>query len=107
MRVLAFDTSTAVTAVALLDGVRVLAEDEGPNEDRHGDVLLPRVQGVLAGAGLALGEVELIAVGIGPGSFTGLRIGLATAKGLALATGIPRRGVCSRRALAAGAAGDA
>jgi len=103
MRVLAFDTSTPVTAVALLDAGRVLAEDERPNEDRHGDVLLPRVRELLARAGIALARVELIAVGIGPGSFTGLRIGLASAKGLALATGLPVRGVCSLRALAAGA----
>jgi tRNA threonylcarbamoyladenosine biosynthesis protein TsaB len=107
MRVLAFDTSTSVTAVALLDGERVLVEDERPNEERHGDVLLPRVRELLARAGVALASVELIAVGIGPGSFTGLRIGLATAKGLGLASGVPIRGVCSLRALAAGAGGDA
>jgi tRNA threonylcarbamoyladenosine biosynthesis protein TsaB len=106
MRVLAFDTSTTVTAVALLDGERVLAEDERPNEERHGDVLLPRVRELLERAGVALARIELIAVGIGPGSFTGLRIGLATAKGLALAIGLPVRGVCSLRALAAGAAED-
>ena len=106
MRVLAFDTSTTVTAVALLDGERVLAEDERPNEERHGDVLLPRVRELLERTGVALARIELIAVGVGPGSFTGLRIGLATAKGLALATGLPVRGVCSLRALAAGAAED-
>ena len=102
MRVLAFDTSTPVTAVAVMDGARVLAEDDAPNVDRHGDVLLPRVRAVLARAQLELPAIELLAVGIGPGSFTGLRIGLASAKGLALATGLPLRGVCSLRALAAG-----
>ena len=107
MRVLAFDTSTPVTAVGVLDGAQVLAEEERANEERHGDVLLPRVQAVLAAAGVPLASIELVAVGIGPGSFTGLRIGLATAKGLALATGVPLRGVCSLRALAAGAAGAA
>jgi len=102
MRVLAFDTSTSVTAVAVMDGARLLAHDDAPDEGRHGDVLLPRVQSVLARAQLPLSALELLAVGIGPGSFTGLRIGLASAKGLAIATGLPLRGVCSLRALAAG-----
>lgn len=102
MRVLAFDTSTPRTAVAVVEDERVLAEDDSASEDKHGDTLLPRVRAVLASAGLSLERIELFAVGIGPGSFTGLRIGLATAKGLALATGVPLRGVCSLRALAAG-----
>lgn len=102
MRVLAFDTSTPVTAVAVMDGARVLASDDAPDEGRHGDVLLPRVQSVLERAQLSLSQLQLLAVGIGPGSFTGLRIGLASAKGLAIATGLPLRGVCSLRALAAG-----
>jgi len=102
VRVLAFDTSTPVSAVAVLDGDVVLAEDDRPSEARHGAVLLPRVQSVLAEAGLRPSDVELVAVGIGPGSFTGLRIGLASAKGLALALSRPLRGVCSLRALSAG-----
>jgi tRNA threonylcarbamoyladenosine biosynthesis protein TsaB len=102
MRVLALDTSTPICAVAALDGARVLAEDDRASEQRHGELLLPRIRDVLATAGLAPAALELIAVGIGPGSFTGLRTGLATAKGLALALSIPLRAVCSLRALAAG-----
>lgn len=100
MHVLAFDTSSAVTAVAVTDGDRVLAQDDRPGEQRHAELLLPRVEAALASAGLELRAIELIAVGIGPGSFTGLRVGLATAKGLALATRLPLCGVSSLRVLA-------
>ncbi|MFI5306734.1 MAG: tRNA (adenosine(37)-N6)-threonylcarbamoyltransferase complex dimerization subunit type 1 TsaB [Polyangiales bacterium] len=103
MRILAFDTSTAITAVAVIDGDRVLAEDDSAASERHGELLLPRITAVLASAGLALGQLDLVAVGIGPGSFTGLRIGIATAKGLGLATGVRLCGVCSLQALARGA----
>ncbi len=105
MRILAFDTSSAISAVAVCDGDRVLAQDDSPAEDggKHGEVLLPRIEAVLAAAGLRLQQLELIAVGVGPGSFTGLRVGLATAKGLALATGIALRGVGSLQVMAAGA----
>ena len=103
MRILAFDTSSQLTAVAVTDCERVLAEDHSVGEGRHGDLLLPRIRSQLEVAGVDLGAIELLAVGVGPGSFTGLRIGLATAKGLALATSIPVRGVCSLRVLARGA----
>jgi tRNA threonylcarbamoyladenosine biosynthesis protein TsaB len=102
MRVLAIDTSTPICAVAVLDGERVVAQDDRPSEQRHGELLLPRVQSVLVAAGVSPPALELIAVGIGPGSFTGLRIGLSTVKGLALALSIPLRAVCSLRALALG-----
>jgi tRNA threonylcarbamoyladenosine biosynthesis protein TsaB len=102
MRVLAFDTSSSISAVAVTAGDRVLAEDHSAGSKHQGDVLLPRIAAVLAAAGVPLSAIELIAVGVGPGSFTGLRIGLATAKGLALATSIPIAGVCSLRVLARG-----
>lgn len=100
MRVLAFDTSSAVTAVAVTDGDRVLAHDDRLGEQRHAELLLPRIEAALASARLELRAIELIAVGVGPGSFTGLRVGLATAKGLALATKLPLCGVSSLRVLA-------
>jgi tRNA threonylcarbamoyladenosine biosynthesis protein TsaB len=100
MRILAIDTSSPVSALALLDGERVLVHDDLLTEQRHAEVLLPRIERALQGAGILLRDVELLAVGIGPGSFTGLRVGLATAKGLALATGIPLCGVSSLRVLA-------
>jgi tRNA threonylcarbamoyladenosine biosynthesis protein TsaB len=105
MRVLAFDTATAVSSVALLDGERLCFEAVSAQPGRHGEVLLPRIRQALASAGLALGELDLIAVGLGPGSFTGLRVGLATAKGFGLALGVALRGVCSLEVLALAAWG--
>jgi tRNA threonylcarbamoyladenosine biosynthesis protein TsaB len=103
MRILAFDTSASATAVAVMHGDVLLAEDISPAEERHAETLLPRIQQCLERSGLALAEIDLFAVGIGPGSFTGVRVGVATAKGLALATGKPVRGVVSLAALAASA----
>jgi tRNA threonylcarbamoyladenosine biosynthesis protein TsaB len=103
MNVLAIDTSTAITAVAVLAGATVRAEDNTPTDQKHGDVVLPRVQAVLAAAGLTLAEIELLAVGVGPGSFTGLRVGLATVKGLGFALRKPVRGVSSPLAIASAA----
>jgi tRNA threonylcarbamoyladenosine biosynthesis protein TsaB len=103
MKVLAIDTSTAVTAVAVLDGNVLRAQDNAKTEQRHGDVVLPRVQAVLAAAALTLAEIELLAVGVGPGSFTGLRVGLATIKGLGFALQKPVRGVSSPEAIASAA----
>ena len=107
MRILGFDTSSLVTAIAVTDGDRVLAHDDRSSEQRHAEVLLPRIEAALASAQVGLSAIELIAVGIGPGSFTGLRVGLATAKGLALATKIPLCGVSSLRVLARGVASRA
>jgi tRNA threonylcarbamoyladenosine biosynthesis protein TsaB len=99
-RVLSFDTSSSLTAVAVCRGVEVLAQEAGPSAERHAQTLLPRVQRCLQQAGLGLSDIELVAVGIGPGSFTGVRVGLATAKGLALGSGVPVRGVVSLDAIA-------
>jgi tRNA threonylcarbamoyladenosine biosynthesis protein TsaB len=103
-RILAFDTSANATAVAVVCGERVFAEhDDGSTPGRHAETLLPRIERCLAASSLALGDLDLIAVGIGPGSFTGVRVGIATAKGLALATGTPVRGVVSLASLAVAA----
>lgn len=107
MRILAFDTSAAISAVAVVDGDRVLAEDDAPSAALHGETLVPRIRAAMERAGLAFTDLDLVAVGVGPGSFTGLRVGLATAKGLALATGLALRGVDSLAALARGAIGEA
>lgn len=105
MRILAFDTSGPVASIAVADGENTLAECNGPDRSKHGESLLLSVDETLRRTGLSLAQIELLAVGIGPGSFTGVRVGLATAKGLALATGKPLVGVVSLRALARGAAG--
>jgi tRNA threonylcarbamoyladenosine biosynthesis protein TsaB len=105
MRVLAIDTSSPVSAIAVVDGERVLAHDDAHSEQRHAEVLLPRIGAALAQSGLTLRDIQLLAVGIGPGSFTGLRVGLATAKGLAIATRLSLCGVSSLRVLARAIAG--
>lgn len=108
MRVLAVDTSTYVGSVAVTAGGAVLAEISAFVRAKHGEVLLPHVDRVLDLAGIAPKDVDLLAVGIGPGSFTGTRIGVATMKGLALGLDAPLVGLGSLRVLARGlCAGDA
>jgi tRNA threonylcarbamoyladenosine biosynthesis protein TsaB len=108
MIVLGFDTATPATAVGLMlaDGSTLQARDDPAGERRpgHATRLLPLADGLLAQAGLGWGELERIAVGVGPGTFTGLRIGIATARGLAQALGVELVGVSSLRALAYGSA---
>ena len=106
LRILAFDTSANLTSVAVCDGAQLLVEDENADRDRHAEVLLPRVQRCLSQSGLRLEDIDLFAVGIGPGSFTGVRVGVATAKGFGLALKRPVCGVVSLAALATGAAAD-
>ncbi len=104
MIVLGLDTSTRATAVGLLliDGSLLQARDDPAGEERpgHATRLLPLAHSLLADANLAWGGIERIAVGIGPGTFTGLRIGVATARGLAQSLGVELVGVSSLRALA-------
>jgi tRNA threonylcarbamoyladenosine biosynthesis protein TsaB len=104
MRILAFDTATRATTVALdgVDGGPLEARDDPPSGERprHAGKLLPLAAGLLERAGLELGDVELLAVGVGPGTFTGLRIGVATARALAQALAIPAVGVSTLQSLA-------
>jgi len=102
MRLLALDTSTFVGTVAVTQDGELLAEWSASVRATHGETLLPHVSRVLELSGVALGELDCIAVGIGPGSFTGVRIGVATAKGLALALQKPIVGISSLLTLARG-----
>lgn len=101
MVTLAFDTSTKTASVALLRGEKLLVEQFINTGKNHGETLLPAIENVLAVAGIRIDEVALLAVTVGPGSFTGLRVGASTAKGLAFAEGIPIVGVSTLDALAA------
>ncbi|KRV46834.1 tRNA threonylcarbamoyladenosine biosynthesis protein TsaB [Wenjunlia vitaminophila] len=101
MLLLAFDTATPAITVALHDGVRVLAESTEVDARRHGELLLPAVDRVLATAGARIGDVTDLVVGVGPGPYTGLRVGLVTAAALGDALGVPTHGVCTLDGIAA------
>ncbi len=101
---LAFDTATPFVTVALHDGEDVVAERRSEQRMKHGEQLAPLIEAVLAGAGIVRQDLTAIAVGTGPGPFTGLRVGLVTARTLAFVLEIPVYGVCSLDVLAVEAA---
>ena len=108
---LAFDTATPYVTVALHDGDvegerSIVAERRSDQRMKHGEQLAPLIEAVLADAGIVRQDLTAIAVGIGPGPFTGLRVGLVTARTLALSLGIPVLGVPSLDALAVQAVSD-
>jgi tRNA threonylcarbamoyladenosine biosynthesis protein TsaB len=108
---LAFDTATPVVTVALHDGTRVLSGETAAGARRHGELLAAMIERVLAAGGVGRTDLEAIAVGTGPGPYTGLRAGVVTARVLASALRIPAVGVCTldvmARAAARAAAGRA
>jgi tRNA threonylcarbamoyl adenosine modification protein YeaZ len=106
--VLALDTATPTLVAGLgrwsrEHGVEVLAERAVPSGNRHAELLTPAISDVLADAGLAMGNLEAVVTGLGPGPFTGLRVGVVTAAALADARGLPVVGVCSLDAIGSGA----
>jgi tRNA threonylcarbamoyladenosine biosynthesis protein TsaB len=100
MYILGIETSTKTGSVAIVSDHGVVAQYSLNLEVTHSERLMSTVDRVLSDTGMALSQMSGFAVAIGPGSFTGLRIGLATIKGLALATGKPVAGVPTLRALA-------
>ncbi|MFG3284624.1 tRNA (adenosine(37)-N6)-threonylcarbamoyltransferase complex dimerization subunit type 1 TsaB [Streptomyces sp. NPDC048111] len=100
MLLLAVDTATPAVTVALHDGTSVLAEARQVDARRHGELLLPAVDRVLAEAGLALDAVTDLVVGVGPGPYTGLRVGLVTAATFGSVLGVPVHGLCTLDGLA-------
>ncbi len=95
-KVLAIDTSTSRSCVAIIDGTKVLYSGFRDGATAHGPSLPALVQ-----EALAVSDVDEVVVGMGPGPFTGLRVGIAFAQSFALAREIPVRGVCSLDAIAA------
>ncbi len=89
MKILAIEASGPVAGCALVDGDTLIAEFEIQNKTTHSQTLVPMLDALKQNVGLDLSTVEAIAITEGPGSFTGLRIGAATAKGIALALDIP------------------
>jgi tRNA threonylcarbamoyl adenosine modification protein YeaZ len=98
---LALDTATNAITVALHDATAVVAESSFEDRLRHGELLAPAIAQVLQTAGVPAERITRIAVGVGPGPFTGLRIGLVTAQSMAAALGIDVVGVCTLDVVAA------
>jgi tRNA threonylcarbamoyladenosine biosynthesis protein TsaB len=94
MKILGIETTTQRASIAVVEGDALIAEANLPDGERHSTSLLPALDNLLKACGVRLKELSGIAVGIGPGSFTGIRLGLATARGLSLSLNIPIRGVC-------------
>jgi tRNA threonylcarbamoyladenosine biosynthesis protein TsaB len=89
MKILALDTSTTHLTIAVLDDEKVLSSYHEQVDRNHSSLLVPMIDKTLKNAKLELRDIDAFAVGVGPGSFTGLRIGIATVKGLALSSGKP------------------
>ena len=106
MLVLALDTATTDLVAGVVDGQRVLAQTCVATR-AHNERLMPEIRRLLGEAGVEFADLGAIVVGCGPGPFTGLRVGMATASALGQALGIPVHGVCTHDAVAAELAGDA
>lgn len=103
MKILAFDSSGASCSAAVLADEQIRAEECMAMMRGQAEHLVPMIARVLAAAGIGMGDLDLIAVTLGPGAFTGVRIGIATAQGLALASGVPALGLTSFETAAAAA----
>jgi len=103
MYVLAIDTALAVCAAAVLDTAqgRMLASESAPMARGHAEALMPLIARVMAQSGKKFGDIDRLVVTTGPGSFTGLRVGIAAARGIALAAKIPIVGVSTLAVYAA------
>jgi tRNA threonylcarbamoyl adenosine modification protein YeaZ len=97
---LAFDTATPFVSVALHDGEDVVVELRSDRSMKHGEQLAPLIEQALARAGIGRQDLTAVAVGVGPGPFTGLRVGLVTARTLGYVLDVPVHGVCSLDVLA-------
>lgn len=105
MKLLIIDTSGPVCGVAVMEDEKVLCEYTAQNRNTHSANLMPMAEAALQSAGKTIGEMDAVAAVTGPGSFTGVRIGVATAKGLAHGAGIPCIPVNALEALSLSAGG--
>ena len=108
MLLLALDTATPTLVVGVAHwsaghDIRVLAERAVPSGNRHAELLTPAIQDVLTDAGITMADLGAVVSGLGPGPYTGLRVGVVTAAALADARGLPVVGVCSLDAIGSGA----
>jgi tRNA threonylcarbamoyladenosine biosynthesis protein TsaB len=93
MRILATDTTSSYISIALMDGNTLIAETHFQADRKHTELLLPSTDELLVRMGIALSDLDLLAVSIGPGSFAGVRIGVSTWKGLAAGADLPLIGI--------------
>lgn len=99
--ILAFDSAGAACSAAIAAGERVLAARRRTMAHGHAEALLPMIEQAMREAGVSAQDLNLVAATIGPGGFTGLRVGLAAARGIALASGVPLFGISGFEAVAA------
>ena len=95
MLVLGFDTSTPAVSAALHDGERIISAAFAVDARRHSELLAPMIAKVMADAGVARGDLSAVAVGVGPGPYTGLRVGVVTARVSVPSSACPSA-VCAR-----------
>lgn len=100
MKILAIDTSAAAVSAAIVDDGKILAEEYLNIGLTHSQTLLPVIDDVLKNAKISINEIDMLASSNGPGSFTGVRIGVSTVKGMGLAADVPCVGVSTLEALA-------
>jgi tRNA threonylcarbamoyladenosine biosynthesis protein TsaB len=105
-KVLALDSAGSACSAAVWQGGRIVAHRLAPMEHGHAEALIPMVQAVMAEAGVGYDDLDLIAAGTGPGSYTGVRVGLAAARAIASAAGKPLTGVSNFDAVVAACAPD-
>lgn len=101
MKILAWDTSSSTLSIALLSGEKIIASSD--SADMPSDTLIPMIDKLLKQHRLTINAVDCLAVGIGPGSFTGLRVGVMSAKMIGYSLGVPLVGISSMEAIAFGA----
>ncbi len=99
LKILAVDTSFSAASVAIISGRRILSEHFFQEDRHYSEILMPLIDRVISECGLSVSQIDGFGVGCGPGSFTGLRIGIATIKGFAFALGKPVVGISSLDAL--------
>ncbi|MBU1147488.1 MAG: tRNA (adenosine(37)-N6)-threonylcarbamoyltransferase complex dimerization subunit type 1 TsaB [Candidatus Omnitrophica bacterium] len=106
MKILAIDTSSKMLSIALGDGKDIIKEENYLLDRRHSSLLIPKIKEMLEGSSLSINKIDAFVVGLGPGSFTGLRIGVSAVKGLGLALKKPCIGIASIDALAMNTMGN-
>lgn len=106
MKILGIDTSSKVLSIALSEDESIIIRESCLLDRRHSSLMLPKIKGMLQRVNLCIDDVDAFIVGLGPGSFTGLRIGVSTVKGFGIATGKPCIGIPSIDAMALNVDGE-